>query len=187
LPAARSPGSAATVPAVLEQVRGAPAHRRRILLDEYVQSPVAQVLGQQAQTIPRGRGFAELGLDSLSAIELRARLQQDLGCRLPTTLAFDYPTVTALAHYLCHEALHLESNAETTVQHPAAATAVVPVLATRNHTERVPGTGHAQTDEQVLSTNQSHVPTDPLDNLSREDIVALLAQELSALEDEEKR
>jgi candicidin polyketide synthase FscB len=44
--------------------------------------------------------FAELGLGSLGVIELRNRLAQATGLRLPATLAYDYPSPQALADHL---------------------------------------------------------------------------------------
>lgn len=51
-----------------------------------------------------GGGF--IGMDSLTSVELRHRLEKSLGCRLPVTTAFDYPTPEAVAGYLA-EQLHL--------------------------------------------------------------------------------
>ena len=39
-------------------------------------------------------------MDSLTSVEMRNKLQVSLECSLPTTLAFDYPTVTKLVDYL---------------------------------------------------------------------------------------
>jgi hypothetical protein len=41
-----------------------------------------------------------MGLDSLMGVELRNRLELDLGLRLPATLAWNYPTVDALSTFL---------------------------------------------------------------------------------------
>jgi hypothetical protein len=46
------------------------------------------------------KGFFEFGMDSLTSLQLRRRLEQALGRPLPSTLAFNYPTIEALASYL---------------------------------------------------------------------------------------
>ena len=45
-------------------------------------------------------GLFDLGIDSLTAMELRRTLEQALGTRLPATLAFAYPTPRALAGFV---------------------------------------------------------------------------------------
>ena len=62
---------------------------------------LATVLGLPAGTaIAHEQAFSGMGLDSLAALELRNRLQTDLGRPVLATAAFEWPTVLSLAAHL---------------------------------------------------------------------------------------
>ncbi|HVB37495.1 MAG TPA: beta-ketoacyl reductase, partial [Vicinamibacterales bacterium] len=74
---------------------------RRRQLVAHLQQRVAAVLALPAGRLPDPRkGFFEMGMDSLMALDLKKRLQADFGTELRATAVFNYPTIQALAAFL---------------------------------------------------------------------------------------
>ncbi|WP_421106322.1 SDR family NAD(P)-dependent oxidoreductase [Streptomyces sp. NEAU-S77] len=110
-PARRAAESAATAGAggadeLRARLAGLSEPERDEVVLELVCTQVAAVLGYPGpETVDPARSFSEVGFDSLTAVELRNRLNATTGVRLPATLVFDYPTPNALVQYLRGEIL----------------------------------------------------------------------------------
>jgi acyl transferase domain-containing protein/NADPH:quinone reductase-like Zn-dependent oxidoreductase/acyl-coenzyme A synthetase/AMP-(fatty) acid ligase/acyl carrier protein len=116
----RAAAAAGTLPAIMRGLVRGPARAERepsgslaarlagladperaALVLELVRAQAAAVLGHSSpQAVPPERTFKDSGFDSLSAVELRNRLGQATGVRLPSTVVFDYPSPMALAEFV---------------------------------------------------------------------------------------
>ncbi|WP_188306710.1 type I polyketide synthase, partial [Streptomyces sp. CBMA123] len=82
----------------MDRLSGLAAAQQEKLLLDVVVGHLAAVLGHGSpKAVDPERGFLDLGMSSLTAVELRNRLNAELGLRLPTTTIFDHPSPTALA------------------------------------------------------------------------------------------
>lgn len=121
-----------------------------------VRRQIAAVLDlPESELLDGGRSLLELGLDSLTSVELRNRLQASLGCSLPATLTWNYPTIDELTAYL--EERVLETGADSESQ---ALTAIA---------------RDRQRAEELQSANVEH--------LSREQVDAKLCEMLNRAEE----
>ena len=104
--ASSAPVRQAEAASPIAQLEHALPTERWNLLFEYVRAEVLRVLGFDAShEIDPSQGLFGLGMDSLTAVELKNRLQTSVGRPLPSTLLFDYPNVQDLAAYLGRQVL----------------------------------------------------------------------------------
>ncbi len=97
------------------KIESAPSGERHRLLMKYLYDEVAQILHLESGTsLDSQTGFAQMGMDSLMAIELRNRLEDGLGCTLPVTLAFEASNVEQLASHLAHKVFGWQAPGQTT-------------------------------------------------------------------------
>ena len=100
--AARPGPEQSSEPGAWRQVLAAlPPGQREGRLAELMSADVAAVLGYpDADALPAAKSFAELGFDSLMAVQVRNRLSMALRLRLPAAVVFEHPTAEGLARHV---------------------------------------------------------------------------------------
>ena len=93
-----------TVSSFVRQLFNAPEAKQHHLLQEHIRIQIAKVLGYaDAEDVDTQEKFADLGMDSLMAVEFKNNLQTSFGDAVSLTAAFDYPTVELLTDYIARE------------------------------------------------------------------------------------
>ncbi|MFI9202357.1 SDR family NAD(P)-dependent oxidoreductase [Streptomyces sp. NPDC053048] len=107
------------------EIAGLPESEQERFLLEIVRTAVASVLGYaDVEAIDAQQNFSELGLTSLTAMEVRNRLTTNTGLRLPASVVFDYPTPRAVAEHMRNELLGTLTALPTTEGPRTTSTAV---------------------------------------------------------------
>ncbi|MEU7619288.1 SDR family NAD(P)-dependent oxidoreductase [Micromonospora rifamycinica] len=101
--------------ALLRTLRGSTAEDQHRTLVRLVRTHVSDLLGHDdAEAADPDRAFRELGFTSVTAVDLRNRLNAATGLRLPPSVVFDHPSTRALAAFLRAELLGTEAGGDTT-------------------------------------------------------------------------
>jgi acyl transferase domain-containing protein/acyl carrier protein len=92
----------------LDALRSMSPIERRPALERHVVESLGRMLRLPPERIEVLAPFRSYGMDSLMSLEIRNRLEANLGLRLSAALLFTYPTTAALVDHLLAE-LHLEA------------------------------------------------------------------------------
>jgi acyl transferase domain-containing protein/acyl-CoA synthetase (AMP-forming)/AMP-acid ligase II len=118
------PAVRAREPALARLLESLPGGERVPALARHIVESLAAILGRPAEELDPARGFFDQGVDSLTVVELRNRLQRDLQQPMPVTVAFDFPTAASLAARLLGESPQLGADQAK----PAASTGQIAVV-----------------------------------------------------------
>ncbi|WP_437688199.1 SDR family NAD(P)-dependent oxidoreductase [Sorangium sp. So ce176] len=103
--AAAGDGASGRASALRALLARRPQSERFAAVLELVRAEAARVLRLPgAAAVPPDRPLKELGLDSLTAVELRNRLAARTEAKQPATLVFDHPTPSAISRFLLKQA-----------------------------------------------------------------------------------
>ncbi|NEO38510.1 MAG: type I polyketide synthase [Moorea sp. SIOASIH] len=138
---------------ILEKLEKASPGERQEILRKHIRGQVAKVLGFNSSQLPEvNLGFMEMGMDSLTTVELKNRLQAQLGIALPGTVAMEYPTIETLSQYILKEVMGWQSVADSE--------------------NNLPELEEVDVDDHILPV---------IENISEEEFEALAAQQLEKI------
>ena len=93
----------------LKKLKQVPVGERRSHLMAHIQTEIADVLGyESADEIALDQPLADLGVDSLMAVELANQLEHNLGPTIPASFLFEHPTLEGLVNYLIEQMPSIE-------------------------------------------------------------------------------
>jgi acyl carrier protein len=98
----------------------AAADVRAPMMESLIRGHLARALRLPEERIDSDTPFISLGLDSLMSLEVRNRLEADLGVALHATLIWRDPTLSALAQHLVHIVLEDETGGRPQCEEPTA-------------------------------------------------------------------
>jgi acyl transferase domain-containing protein/protein-L-isoaspartate O-methyltransferase/acyl carrier protein len=103
-------------PELIRRLEAALPRDRWDTLVSYIHDLSIKVLGfDKSYALDIRQGFFDIGMDSLTAVELKNYLQTSVGRSLPSTVVFDYPNIYGLADYIAREIPSLKVSRESQI------------------------------------------------------------------------
>ncbi|MBF0396790.1 MAG: SDR family NAD(P)-dependent oxidoreductase [Desulfobacterales bacterium] len=104
----------------INQLESAQKIDRPKVIINYLKAQVAKIIGSNISgSIDINRGLFDMGFDSLMALELRNKLQTDLGFTISSTMFSKYPSIKEIADYIISEPLSSLFNNISTIKSKA--------------------------------------------------------------------
>jgi acyl carrier protein len=154
---------------LLNKLSQVTVQERRVLMTQYLRAQVASILGfTTSGSIGVQQGFFKLGMDSIMTMQLRTRLETDLSCSLPPTLAFEYPSIHTLVDYILKEILPQAG--------PSEVASTTLAIQSRNAEDA------SQADEHLSQAADENNSLDETASSNKE-LLDLMDQELSRIDD----
>ncbi|WUI31813.1 SDR family NAD(P)-dependent oxidoreductase [Nocardia sp. NBC_00416] len=175
----RRAGGGAAGAGLVRRLAAAAEDEREALALEFVREQAAAVLGYpSAAAVEPDTPFKSLGFDSLGGVELRNRLSEGSGMRLPATLVFDHPTAAAVAKLLLQR---WEDTAVTSAvdDQLAALRSMFTTIRSAQDKQRLAARIRALLDEATIEPELSPPPAHTVvADASADELFALLDREL---------
>lgn len=99
-------------PDIIRKIEAAGSAGAFIVLAQYLHLELVNILGIKEEQIDINQGFAEMGLNSLLAVELKNKIQSDLGITLSATAMFNFSNIKELAKCI-HEKIETSFKIES--------------------------------------------------------------------------
>lgn len=94
------PPAASVVPDLLQNLYAAPLEERAAPIQAYLRGQLAHTLNLPATRIDVEQPLTNLGIDSLMAMEIKSRVESELGVEIPIVHLLEGPTIARLADQL---------------------------------------------------------------------------------------
>ncbi|MEV7091760.1 type I polyketide synthase [Amycolatopsis sp. NPDC051045] len=156
---------------LVRKLAGLTVTEQEALLLDLVRGQVAVVLGHADPSGVRAdTAFKDAGFDSLTSVELRNRLREATGLKLPATLVFDHPNPLVLARHLREELAVEEASPADAVLAGLAGLETAIAAAEGPDGDRIT----ARLRELLKAAEARPAPSDDLDTASDEELFALV-------------